>query len=292
MEFLQQVINGLSLGFVYALIAIGYTMVYGIIGLINFAHGDVFMVGAYFGFFAATNLHFGFIPTLLIAMGGAALAGVIVEKVAYKPLRKSPKLSILITAIAMSVLLENLVRLKMTTDPQTYPETLLPQKVIHFAGLSIDNRQIIIILISVVLVVILQFIVFKTKTGKAMRAASFDKDAAALMGINVNSIISITFAIGSALAGAAGVLVGILYSSIDPYMGIMPGLKAFVAAVLGGIGIIPGALWGGLIMGLVETFSKVYISSSYSDAIAFSILIVILIVKPSGLLGKKTREKV
>lgn len=292
MEFLQQAINGLSLGFVYALIAIGYTMVYGIIGLINFAHGDVFMVGAYFGFFAVTNLHLTFIPTLLVAMGGAALAGVVIEKVAYKPLRKSPELSILITAIAMSVLLENLVRLKMTTDPQTYPESLLPQKVIHFAGLSIDNRQIIIIIISIILVVILQYIVFKTKTGKAMRAASFDKDAAALMGINVNSIISITFAIGSALAGAAGVLVGILYSSIDPYMGIMPGLKAFVAAVLGGIGIIPGALLGGIIMGLVETFSKVYISSSYSDAIAFSILIIILIVKPSGLLGKKTREKV
>jgi len=292
MDFLQQAINGISLGFVYAIIAIGYTMVYGIIGLINFAHGDVFMVGAYFGFFASTNLHLGFIPSLLIAMGGAALCGVIVEKVAYKPLRNSPKLSILITAIAMSVLLENLVRLKMTTDPQTYPETLLPQKIIHFAGLSIDNRQIIIILISILLVIILQFIVFKTKTGKAMRAASFDKDAAALMGINVNSIISITFAIGSALAGAGGVLFGILYSSIDPYMGIMPGLKAFVAAVLGGIGIIPGALLGGLIMGLVETFSKVYISSSYSDAIAFSILIIILIVKPSGLLGKKTREKV
>lgn len=292
MEFLQQMINGLSLGFVYALIAIGYTMVYGIIGLINFAHGDVFMVGGYFGFFAATMLHLPFIPTLLVAMGGAALTGVIVEKIAYKPLRNSPKLSILITAIAMSVLLENLVRLKMTTDPQTYPETLLPAHVIRFAGLSIDNRQLIIIGMSILLVVILQFIVFKTKTGKAMRATSFDKDAAALMGINVDSVISITFAIGSALAGAAGVLFGILYSSIDPYMGIMPGLKAFVAAVLGGIGIIPGALWGGLIMGLVETFSKVYISSSYSDAIAFSILIIILIVKPSGLLGKKTREKV
>ena len=292
MEFLQQMINGLSLGFVYALIAIGYTMVYGIIGLINFAHGDVFMVGGFFGFFAATNLHLPFIPTLLIAMGGAALTGVVVEKIAYKPLRNSPKLSILITAIAMSVLLENLVRLKMTTDPQTYPEILLPAHVISFAGLSIDNRQLIIIGMSILLVVILQFIVFKTKTGKAMRATSFDKDAAALMGINVDSVISITFAIGSALAGAAGVLFGILYSSIDPYMGIMPGLKAFVAAVLGGIGIIPGALWGGLIMGLVETFSKVYISSSYSDAIAFSILIIILIVKPSGLLGKKTREKV
>jgi branched-chain amino acid transport system permease protein len=292
MEFLQQGINGLSLGFVYALIAIGYTMVYGIIGLINFAHGEIFMVGAYFGFLAATTFKLPFVPTLLVAMAGAAIVGVIVEKIAYKPLRKSPKLTILITAIAMSVMLQNLVRLKMTSDPQTYPETLLPQKVIHFAGLSIDNRQIIIILISILLVLILQFIVFKTKTGKAMRAASFDKDAAALMGINVNNIISITFAIGSALAGAAGVLVGILYSSIDPYMGIMPGLKAFVAAVLGGIGIIPGALWGGLIMGLVETFSKVYISSSYSDAIAFSILIIILIVKPSGLLGKKTREKV
>jgi branched-chain amino acid transport system permease protein len=292
MEFLQQGINGLSLGFVYALIAIGYTMVYGIIGLINFAHGEIFMVGAYFGLFAAITLRLPFIPTLLVAMVGAAIVGVIIEKIAYKPLRKSPKLSILITAIGMSVLLQNLVRLKMSSDPQSYPDTLLPQKIINFAGLSIDNRQIIIILISIILVVLLQFIVFKTKTGKAMRAASFDKDAAALMGINVNSIISITFAIGSALAGAAGVLVGILYSSIDPYMGTMPGLKAFVAAVLGGIGIIPGALFGGIIMGLVETFSKVYISSSYSDAIAFSILIIILIVKPSGLLGKKTREKV
>ena len=292
MEFLQQVINGLSLGFVYALIAIGYTMVYGIIGLINFAHGDIYMVGAYFGFFAATNLKLPFIPTLLVAMIGAAIVGVLIEKIAYKPLRNSPKMSILITALAMSVLLENVVKLKMTSNPQTYPDNLLPQKVWHFLGLTIDNRQVIIILISILLVVILQYIVFKTKTGKAMRASSFDKDAAALMGINVNSIISITFAIGSALAAAAGVLMGIYYSSIDPYMGIMPGLKAFVAAVLGGIGIIPGALWGGIIMGLAETFSKVYINSNLSDAIAFSILILILIIKPSGLLGKKTSEKV
>ena len=292
MEFLQQVINGLSLGFVYALIAIGYTMVYGIIGLINFAHGDIYMVGAYFGFFAATNLKLPFIPTLLVAMIGAAIVGVLIEKIAYKPLRNSPKMSILITALAMSVLLENVVKLKMSSNPQTYPDNLLPQKVWHFLGLTIDNRQVIIILISILLVVILQYIVFRTKTGKAMRASSFDKDAAALMGINVNSIISITFAIGSALAAAAGVLMGIYYSSIDPYMGIMPGLKAFVAAVLGGIGIIPGALWGGIIMGLAETFSKVYINSNLSDAIAFSILILILIIKPSGLLGKKTSEKV
>jgi len=292
MEFLQQVINGLSLGFVYALIAIGYTMVYGIIGLINFAHGDIYMVGGYFGFFAATILKLPFIPTLLVAMIGAAIVGVLIEKIAYKPLRNSPKMSILITALAMSVLLENVVKLKMSSNPQTYPDNLLPQKVWHFLGLTIDNRQVIIILISILLVVILQYIVFKTKTGKAMRASSFDKDAAALMGINVNSIISITFAIGSALAAAAGVLMGIYYSSIDPYMGIMPGLKAFVAAVLGGIGIIPGALWGGIIMGLAETFSKVYINSNLSDAIAFSILILILIIKPSGLLGKKTSEKV
>lgn len=292
MEFVQQLINGLSLGFVYALIAIGYTMVYGIIGLINFAHGDIYMVGAYFGFFAATNLRLPFIPSLIVAMGGAAIIGVIIEKIAYKPLRKSQKMSLLITAIGMSVLLENVVRVAIGADPQTYPEKLLPQKNIHFLGVTFDNRQLIIIAISIILVILLQYIVMKTKTGKAMRAASFDKDAAAIVGINVDSIISITFAIGSALAGAAGILVGILYSSINPYMGIMPGLKAFVAAVLGGIGIIPGALWGGIIMGLVETFSKVYISSSYSDAIAFSILIIILIFKPSGLLGKKTSEKV
>ena len=292
MEFLQQVINGLSLGFVYALIAIGYTMVYGIIGLINFAHGDIYMVGAYFGFFAATNLNLPFIPSLIVAMGGAAILGVIIEKIAYKPLRNSPKLSLLITALAMSVLLENIVRIAKGAEPQTYPDKLLPQKTVHLGGLTFDNRQLIIIGISIALVVILQYIVMKTKTGKAMRAASFDKDAAAIVGINVDSIISFTFAIGSALAGAAGILVGILWSNIQPYMGIMPGLKAFVAAVLGGIGVIPGALYGGIIMGLVETFSKVYISSSYSDAIAFSILIIILIFKPSGLLGKKTSEKV
>lgn len=292
MEFIQQIINGLSLGFVYALIAIGYTMVYGIIGLINFAHGDIYMVGAYFGFLASTYLKLPFIPTLLIAMIGAALLGVIIEKIAYKPLRNSPKISLLITAIAISLLLENVVKLIMGSDAQTYPDKLLPQHMIKLGELTIDSRKLIIILVSIVLVIILQYVVFRTKTGKAMRAASFDKDAAALMGINVNSIISITFAIGSALAGAAGVLVGILYSGIDPYLGIMPGLKAFVAAVLGGIGIIPGALFGGLIMGLVETFSRAYISSSYTDAIAFSILIIILIIKPSGLLGKKTSEKV
>lgn len=292
MFFLQQVINGLSLGFVYALIAMGYTMVYGIISLINFAHGDIYMIGAYFGFFASTHLGLPFIPTLLVAMAGAALLGIIIEKVAYKPLRKSPKLSLLITAVGMSLLLENGVRVFISPDPQTYSFKLLPQHMISLGSLKINNHQVYIILISILLVFILQYIVFRTKTGKAMRASSYDKEAAALMGINVDRIISITFAIGSSLAGAAGVLVGILYSSIDPYMGIMPGLKAFVAAVLGGIGVIPGALFGGLIMGLAETFTKVYISTKLSDAIAFFILIIILIIKPSGLLGKKSSEKV
>lgn len=294
MEFLQQVINGLALGSVYALIALGYTMVYGIIGLINFAHGDIYMMGAFFGFFTATNFRLPFIPTLIVAMTGSALLGVIIEKIAYKPMRNSPKLSLLITAIGISLLLENGSRLNFIFGPdyRTYPETLLPQKIITIGALRLNSLQLLILLISVILVLILQYIVFKTKVGKAMRATSFDNDAAALMGIDVNNIISVTFAIGSALAGAAGVLVGILYSRIDPYMGIMPGLKAFVAAVLGGIGVIPGAMLGGIIMGLAETFTKVYISSSLSDAIAFGILIIILIIKPSGLLGKKANVKV
>lgn len=292
MAFFQQAINGMALGSVYALIAIGYTMVYGIIGLINFAHGDIYMAGAYFGFLAATKLNLPFIPTLLVAMAGAALLGVIIEKVAYKPLRNSPKIALLITAIGMSLLLENGMSLIMHPDPKTYPSAILKQADIKIGSLMINNLQIIILFVSLLLVVILQYIVFKTKVGKAMRATSYDKDAAALMGINVNSIISVTFAMGSAMAGAGGVLVGILYSRIDPFMGIMPGLKAFVAAVLGGIGVIPGAFVGGIIMGLAETFTKAYVSTKLSDAIAFSILIVILIAKPSGLLGRKASEKV
>ncbi|MDP4146306.1 MAG: branched-chain amino acid ABC transporter permease [Bacillota bacterium] len=292
MSFIQQIINGLALGSVYALIALGYTMVYGIMGLINFAHGDIYMAGAYFGFLAATTLHLPFLPVLLIAMLGSALLGMLIEKVAYKPLRNSPKITLLITAIGMSLLLENGNRLLSGPDPKSYPQDLLVQKTIALGSLQVNNLQIIIMAVTVILAVALQYIVIKTKTGKAMRATSFDMEAAQLMGINVNNIISVTFAIGSALAGAAGVLVGILYNRIDPYMGIMPGLKAFVAAVLGGIGVIPGAMLGGIIMGLAETFTKAYISSRLSDAIAFGILIVILIVKPSGILGKKTREKV
>lgn len=291
MQFIQQLINGLALGSVYALIAIGYTMVYGIIRLINFAHGDIYMVGAFIGYYAVNSLHLSFIPALLCAMAGSALLGVIIEKVAYKPLRNSPKITLIITAIGVSLLLENSFRLIVGPNPKPFPE-VLKVKIYKLGALQINNLQIAMLLITVLLVVILQYIVFRTTTGKAMRAASFDNDAAALMGINVNNIISITFAIGSALAGAAGVLVGMAYPRIDPYMGIMPGLKAFVAAVLGGIGILPGAMLGGIFMGLAETFTKAFISTKLSDAIAFGILIVVLIFKPTGLLGKKVNEKV
>jgi branched-chain amino acid transport system permease protein len=291
MEMIQQLLNGLALGSVYALIAIGYTMVYGIIKLINFAHGDIYMAGAYFGYLAVSRLNLGFIPALILAMAMSALLGIIIEKVAYKRLRNSPRITLLITAIGMSLLLENGFRLIFGPNPKPFPE-LLKTQIYHLGSLRINNIQLIIFAVSIVLVIILEYIVFKTKTGKAMRASSYDIEAAKLMGINVDKIISLTFAIGSALAGAGGILVGIAYPRIEPYMGIMPGLKAFVAAVLGGIGVIPGAMLGGLVMGVAETFTKAFISTRLSDAIIFSILIVVLIVKPDGLLGKQIKEKV
>lgn len=290
-EFIQQLINGLSLGSVYALIALGYTMVYGIIGLINFAHGDIYMVGAYIGFFVATYLHMPFLPTLIIAMVGSGIVGIIIERVAYKPLRRSSNTALLITAIGISLLLENGFNFLFGGNPRTYPSNILAQKTIYIGPVRTDSLHMIILSISLLLVILLQLVVYRTKIGKAMRATSYDKDAAALMGINVNTTISATFAIGSALAGAAGVLVAILYSSLDPYMGMLPGIKAFVAAILGGIGIIPGAFLGGIILGIIETFVAVF-DSRLSGAIAFIVLILILIIKPSGLLGKKTSEKV
>ena len=290
-EFLQQLINGLSLGSVYALIALGYTMVYGIIGLINFAHCDIYMVGAYIGFFVSTSLHLPFIPTLLVAMLGSAIAGVLVERIAYKPLRKSSSITLLITAMGVSLLLENAFNAFFGGSPRSYPHDMLVQKTISIGPVRTDSLHLIILLTSVVLMILLQVVIYKTKIGKAMRATSADKDAAALMGINVNATISATFAIGSALAGAAGVLVGILYNSIDPYMGIQPGIKAFTAAVFGGIGLIPGAFLGGLVLGVIETFVTAWYSP-LSGAIGFIVLIIILIIKPSGLLGKKVSEKV
>lgn len=291
MAFLQQIINGLSLGAIYALIALGYTMVYGIIKLINFAHGDIYMIGAFIGLYCGTNLGLPLIPTLLISMVGSAFAGVIIEKVAYKPLRNSPKITLLITAIGISLLLENGMRLIVGSTPKAFPK-LLENEVIKIGALSIETSKILMLVVSIILVLLLQFIVFKTKVGKAMRAASYDIEAASLMGINVNNTISMTFAIGSALAGAAGVLVSLAFTVVEPYMGMIPGLKAFIAAVLGGIGSIPGALVGGLLIGLTETMTKGYISTILSDAIVFGILIIILLVKPSGLLGKNLNEKV
>ena len=287
MEFLQQLIHGLALGSVYALLALGYKMVYGIIQLINFAHGEIYMIGAFAGFYCATTLNLPLVPTLLAAMAASALAGIIIEK----PLRNSPRITLLITAIGVSLLLQNSMRVLVGANPKPFPN-LIKAGYLEIGALHIEWKTLLMFAVSALLVLLLQFIVFKTKVGKAMRAASFDIEAASLMGINVNNTISLTFAIGSALAGIAGVLVAISYPSITPYMGVMPGLKAFVAAVLGGIGSIPGALLGGLSIGLLETLSKAYISTTFSDAIVFGILIVILLIKPSGLLGKVTREKV
>jgi branched-chain amino acid transport system permease protein len=288
---LQQLINGLSLGSIYALIALGYTMVYGIIKLINFAHGDIYMLGAYVGFVCVAYLGLGFFPALIIAMLVCSLLGVAIEKIAYKPLRNAPRIAVLITAIGVSLFIENGTMFVFKAGVRTYP-SLLPEKAFEFLGARVSMQQACIFAITIVLMILLQLIVHKTRIGKAMRAVSMDKDAAQLMGINVNNTISFAFAIGSALAGSAGVLVGIYYNSIDPLMGIIPGLKAFVAAVFGGIGVIPGALIGGFSIGVIETMVSGYGSSLYKDAVAFAILILVLIIKPSGLLGKNTREKV
>lgn len=290
-QFNQQLVNGISLGSIYALIALGYTMVYGIIRLINFAHGDIYMLGAYVAFFATTAFKLSFFPALIVSMVVSALVGVTIERFAYRPLRQAPKIAVLITAIGVSLFLEYGGMLAVTPQPRTFP-ALLPTGIYNIGGVVINSYQIIILAVSLVLMIILTYIVNRTKIGKAMRAVSFDTDTARLMGIDVDRVISFTFAIGSALAAAAGVLVGIYYNSIDPLMGIMPGLKAFVAAVLGGIGIIPGAVLGGVLMGVVEAMVSGFISSTFRDAAAFGILILILLFKPSGLLGKNVREKV
>ncbi|MEE1130423.1 MAG: branched-chain amino acid ABC transporter permease [Caryophanon sp.] len=291
MEWLQQLVNGISIGSIYALIALGYTMVYGIIKLINFAHGDVFMIGAFIGFWAISRWDMGFIPALLLAMVICAVLGVIIERVAYKRLRSSTRIAALITAIGVSLLIENLMIFFRGAQSAVYPPTI-ENKTIDVFGAQINSLSLLILGVSIGLMILLQFIVHKTKIGKAMRAVSHDAEAAKLMGINVDNTISATFAIGSALAGAAGVIFGLYYTRIDPLMGIVPGIKAFIAAVLGGIGSIPGAMVGGMLLGVVETFVSAMGFSSWRDAAAFLILIIILIFKPSGLFGKNTREKV
>ena len=291
MEWIQQLINGISLGSIYALIALGYTMVYGIIKLINFAHGDVFMVGAFIGFYAITGFGLGFFPALLLSMAVCAIFGVLIERIAYKRLRNATRIAALITAIGVSLLIEYGFIYFRGAQPDAYP-AVFANKTFNFFGAQISSQSLLILFISVVLMIILQFIVHRTKIGKAMRAVSYDIDAARLMGINVDKTISATFAIGSALAGAAGVIFGMYYTKIDPLMGVIPGLKAFVAAVLGGIGIIPGAMVGGLVLGVVETIVSALGFSLWRDAAAFIILILILIFRPSGIFGKNTREKV
>lgn len=290
-QVLQQLVNGISLGSIYALIALGYTMIYGIIKLINFAHGDIYMVGAYIGFFAITQAGLSIVPALLVSLVTTALLGMLVEKLAYKPLRHAPRLSVLITAIGVSFFLEYASMYFVSPTPRTFP-AVMDSVAFSIGGLVINGQQMLILGITFVLMVILTYIVKFTNTGKAMRAASFDTETAQLMGINSDRIISITFGIGSALAAVAGVLVGIYYNSIDPLMGIMPGLKAFVAAVLGGIGILPGAVVGGIILGVVEAFVSGFISSTFRDAAAFAILIIVLLVRPTGIFGKNTKEKV
>ncbi len=292
-QIAQQLLNGLSLGSIYALIALGYTMVYGIIQLINFAHGDIYMVGAYVGYFCMAHLRLGFFESLVIAMAACTVLGVVIERVAYKPLRNSTRIAALITAIGVSLLLEYGMMFFVGADVRSYPP--LPgylTATFTLGSVIVTMQQVLIISVSVLLMVALQFIVRRTKVGKAMRAVSADADAARLMGINVDNTISFTFAIGSALAGAAGVLVGVYYNSINPLMGILPGLKAFVAAVFGGIGLIPGALLGGFFIGLAETGVSAIGQSLFKDAVVFAILIAVLVFKPAGLLGRNVREKV
>ena len=292
MELIQQLVNGLSLGSIYALIALGYTMVYGIVKLINFAHGDIFMVGAFVGFYSITILELSFIPALLISMISCAIFGVIIERIAYKPLRNATRIAALITAIGVSLLIEYGVIYIRGAQPEAYPSDVLPINEINIFGVSISGQSIFIFAVAIILMIILQFVVHKTKIGKAMRAVSYDTDAARLMGINVDNTISATFAIGSALAGAAGVIFGIYYIKIEPLMGIIPGLKAFIAAVLGGIGIIPGAMVGGLVLGVIEALVSAAGFSLWRDAVAFIVLILILIFRPQGLFGKNKKEKV
>lgn len=300
-EFLQQVINGLSLGAIYALIALGYTMIYGVLRFINFAHGDVFMVGAYIGLYTAKPISEAIggeymiaIAVLIAAMIGCGLLGVTIEYLAYRPLRNRPKLTVLITAIGVSLFLEYTGQLPMVfgSNTRTFPTLIEKQPVSIGAGITISTVDVIVFVVAILLMVLLRLIVQKTKVGTAMRAVSMNLNAASLMGINTNRIISFTFFIGSALAGAGAILYSMTYPKITPLLGILPGLKAFVAAVVGGIGNIVGAAVGGFFIGVAETLTAGYLASTYRDAIVFGILILVLIFKPSGLFGTGGHEKV
>ncbi len=288
---LNYLINGISLGSVYAIIALGYTMVYGIAKMLNFAHGDVIMVGGYVAFCTTSYLGWPVIPAVLMSIFVCMVLGIVIERLAYKPLRTATSLAVLITAIGVSYFLQNVALLIWTSNPKVFPNMVtLPSLVI--GDIQISSVALVTIAACIIIMIVLTLFTNKTKMGKAMRAVSEDKDAAQLMGINVNATISLTFAIGSGLAAIAGVLLCSAYPTLMPTTGSMPGIKAFTAAVFGGIGSIPGAMLGGILLGIIEIFGKAYISTQLSDAIVFSVLIIILLVKPTGLLGKKVNEKV
>ena len=291
MSFLNFLVSGLSLGSIYAIIALGYTMVYGIAKMLNFAHGDVIMVGGYICFFAVQRFNLPPILGIIISMLLCTLLGIIIERLAYKPLRSAPSLAVLITAIGVSYFLQNAAQLLWTSNPKVFA-SVVGSGNLNISGLTISYVTLLTIVVCVVIMLALTFFVNKTKMGKAMRAVSEDKGAAQLMGIDVNTTISTTFAIGSGLAAVAGVLLCSAYPTLMPTTGSMPGIKAFTAAVFGGIGSIPGAFLGGILLGVIENLAKAYISTQLSDAIVFGVLIIVLLVKPAGLLGKATREKV
>jgi branched-chain amino acid transport system permease protein len=301
-RFLNQIVEGVSLGGVYAMIALGYTMVYGVLGLINFAHSDVFMIGAYVGIFVAARFGFSvgvvghtsvpaFLACLVGAMAFCAVLGMVIERFAYRPLRNAPKLTPLVTAIGVSMLLQNVAVLCFSSRPRAFPDVIRTHPV-HLGPITTTNVKLIDLFAALVLMAALTLLVQRTRAGKAMRAISTNLDAAKLMGVPTDRIIALTFAIGSALAGAGGILFGIDQPRVEPLMGVQPGLTAFVAAVLGGIGNIPGAMLGGLLIGLIEQLGKAYLSSSFAPAIVFSILVVVLLARPQGLLGRVAREKV
>lgn len=293
MMFLSNLINGISLGSVYAIIALGYTMVYGIAKMLNFAHGDVIMIGAYIAFCVMAYLNLPPVAAIIAAMIVCTLLGILIEALAYKPLRKASSLAVLITAIGVSYFLQNVALLVWGSAPKAFTSVVSFASVSLFGGkLIIAPESIVTVAVGIIVMIALTVFTKKSKMGKAMRAVSEDKDAAELMGINVNVTISTTFAIGSALAAVAGVLLCSAYPVLIPTTGSMPGIKAFTAAVFGGIGSIPGAMLGGILLGIIEIFSKAYISTQLSDAIVFGVLIVVLLVKPTGLLGKKIAEKV
>ena len=290
-KLIQTLISGLSLGSIYALIALGYTMVYGIAKMLNFAHGDIIMVGAYAVITAVFTMGLPPFIAILISIALCALLGIVIEFLAYRPLRQAQPLAVLITAIGVSYLLQNLALLIYGSEQKAFP-TIVALPTVHIGGVYIDGITLATLVVTAVIMIALSLFINKTRMGKAMRAVSEDKEAAELMGISVNRTITVTFAIGSALAGVAAIFYGAAYTYIRPTTGAMPGIKAFTAAVFGGIGSIPGAMLGGILLGVIEQLSKTYISSLWADAIVFGVLVVVLVVKPTGLLGKKISEKV